>query len=620
MPTKSADSPTQRYTRLQQELAAGWNTWDVYSMVRHVLLPQGLCVSLGFKDYATGRFLAAALTGRHGDEVEHVRPGPRSYDGRYTSLTLDWSGIQVRIESCADNDGLIVIVTPLSMPAAGLRPKAMIIGVNFLWNQPGSVRAVDADLVAVAGDRTSVQVTCDGDRGRDRNVPFTGAYVVITLGDRPITICAGRSRSAPDALACLATAREQTSNALMATVSGRASIAEAVQSALAWNTIFEPDGRRVISPVSRVWSCNQGGWVLFCWDTYFAALLAAATGNRELAYANLVEITRHATESGFVPNTTNGHGFVTLDRSQPPVGAITLLELYRQYHDEWIVELVFDALVKWNRWWPANRRSGNALAWGSNAYAPVVGNEWETPEKGVGRRFGGSLESGMDNSPAYDECAFDTATSTLALEDVGLTSLYVADCEALAELASVIGRVAEQQELLARAGQYRTAVRAMWCDDLDIFACRSTTNGEFIAKLTPTNFYPLLLEGLVTPLQAERMLKRYFDDATYFGGEWLLPSCPRNDPAFAEQHYWRGRIWPPHVYLVWQALRRSGQRERAERLAENASAMLEREWRLHGHVHENYSAVDGHGCGYRWSDPLYHWGALLGLPSLSSKG
>ena len=604
------------YAHVQARLATGWNTWDVHSMTRHVLLPQGLCVSLGFKDYATGKFLPAALTGRHGEEVETVRPGARTYDGRYTNLTLEWSGVYVRIESSANARDLIIIVTPLSAPHAGLRRKALIICVGFLWNYAGMVSREKDDFIAVSGDNVSARVTCDAPRVIDRNVPVSGQFAVIPINENPITICAGRNRTFTESRSVLDDARDHMVADNKRLCLTNPPVAEAVKSALAWDTIFDPDGQRVISPVSRVWSSNQGGWVLFCWDTYFAALLAAATGNRELAYANLVEITRHATDAGFVPNTTNGHGFVTRDRSQPPVGSFALLELYRRYGERWIVELLFDALLKWNRWWPVARGAGRALAWGSNAYNPVVGNEWESAEKGVGQRFGAALESGMDNSPAYDGVEYDRSTSALALQDVGLTSLYAVDCEALAELALAIGRLDAREELLLRLKHFGEAVQGLWCEELRIFACRSTVTGQFNARLTPANFYPWLVKGLVTPQQTQQMLERYINDPQFFGGDWLIPSCPRSDPAFPEQHYWRGRIWPPHVYLVWLGLYRSGQTDAADRLKANAAAILQSEWNLHGHVHENYCANTGQGCGYRWSDPLYHWGGLLGLPVL----
>ena len=40
-----------------------------------------------------------------------------------------------------------------------------------------------------------------------------------------------------------------------------------------------------------------------------------------------------------------------------------------------------------------------------------------------------------------------------------------------------------------------------------------------------------------------------------FWGEWVVPSSPRNDPAFKDQNYWRGRIWGPMNFLVYLGLR-----------------------------------------------------------------
>jgi hypothetical protein len=55
---------------------------------------------------------------------------------------------------------------------------------------------------------------------------------------------------------------------------------------MAWNTIYDPTANRVITPVSRYWNTFFGGnYVLFCWDTYFGAYVAALD-NKNLAYAN----------------------------------------------------------------------------------------------------------------------------------------------------------------------------------------------------------------------------------------------------------------------------------------------------------------------------------------------
>ena len=50
-----------------------------------------------------------------------------------------------------------------------------------------------------------------------------------------------------------------------------APIVDAIETTLGWDTIYEPEKQRVVSPVSRLWSVGWGGYVLFDWDTFFAA-------------------------------------------------------------------------------------------------------------------------------------------------------------------------------------------------------------------------------------------------------------------------------------------------------------------------------------------------------------
>ncbi len=46
-----------------RRLARGWNTWNVRSVLSHVLLPEGFSISLGIKLYSTGRCLREVLLG-----------------------------------------------------------------------------------------------------------------------------------------------------------------------------------------------------------------------------------------------------------------------------------------------------------------------------------------------------------------------------------------------------------------------------------------------------------------------------------------------------------------------------------------------------------------------------
>jgi neutral trehalase len=233
----------------------------------------------------------------------------------------------------------------------------------------------------------------------------------------------------------------------------------------------------------------------------------------------------------------------------------------------------------------------------------------------VGTKQGAMYESGLDNSPMFDAAAFDAATGRLLQADAGLMGLYVADCDALAEIAGILGRTKERDELTARATRYRERLRTLWDDAAGIFVNRDLKTGAASPRLSPTNFYPLLARA-ATPPQAERMIREQLLNPEHFGGHWVLPSISRSDPAFKDQEYWRGRVWGPMNYLVYLGLQNYAAPGARRELADKSRALFELEWREHGHVHENYNAITGSGDDVTSSDRFYHWGALLALISL----
>jgi len=96
-----------------------------------------------------------------------------------------------------------------------------------------------------------------------------------------------------------------------------------------------------------------------------------------------------------------------------------------------------------------------------------------------------------------------------------------------------------------------------------------------------------------------------------------MPSIARNDPAFKDQNYWRGRIWGPMNYLVYLGLANYGAADRdvasvRQGFAGTSYSLFLKEWTEKGHVHENYNAITGTGDDVTSSDRFYHWGALLG--------
>lgn len=598
------------YESLQAQLALGWNTWHTRSVLSHVLLPDGLALNLGIKEYAERRYLGEALIGRRGEGDEQIRPGPRTYDGGYTELHLVWRSLEVRVQSATEGEDLVVWVTPLS---THLKAPLLVVQPGMLWNRPGTITAQDDGLTGCLPART-VLIYGTAVGAADPYIPAQAPYLAMPLAG-PVGISTGRPRTSAEIEAIVG--RAQAARVAQSAACGDlAEVYDAVQTCLAWDTVYEPERGRVVSPVSRLWNVNWGGYVLFCWDTYFAAYMAALD-NRALAFANAIEITREKTEAGFIPNFGTVSDLKSRDRSQPPVGALICREIYRRYPERWFLEEVFDDLLAWNRWWVRHRRQGNLLCWGSAPYPPRAGAHWEI--EGVNGRFGAALESGLDNSPMYDDIPFDPQSHLMALHDVGLNGLYAMDCEALADMARVLGRQAEAGELDRRTAIWRRQIRSLWNEERGIYLNRRTDTGAWSDRLAPTLFYPLLGRA-ASPAQAQRLIDEHFYNPDEFWGEWIAPSIARNDPAYAEQTYWRGRIWAPLNFLLYLGLRRYNLPQARADLAARSQALLLKEWRVRGHVHENYNADTGEGCDVHNSDRFYHWGGLLGTIAMIEAG
>lgn len=584
-------------------LKKGWNTWNVRSVLSHVCLPEGFAISLGIKTYTTGRCLREALIGRKGEKEEKIIPGEHAYDGSFTSLELEWSDARIKVETAVDEDDWFAEVSLLN---SQVKTPALTIEGAVLWNREGFVNRVNDTLVISSSEKTFI-VSATGETCNDEPVvEISSPYLLVSL-DKPVTISTNPQRL-NEAGAIISRKKAE----YLASRKELSEVHHAMQICLAWDTIYDPFKDRIISPVSRLWSCSSGGWTLFDWDTYFAAWMAGIE-NKELAYANAIAITEEITENGFIPNFAHPSGFKSRDRSQPPVGSITVQALCDMFDENVLAEKLFDSLLVWNRWWPENRDCEGYLCWGSNPYEPICGNLWET--HGVNERFGGALESGLDNSPMYDDVPFDKDKHLLMLADVGLMALYIADCHSLADLATRIGRNDVVDELKSRAEKYSEKLKTMWCEKTGMFLNKNLVTDKYCPRLSPTHFYPLIAK-VATQEQAQRMIDEHFFNPEEFAGEWILPSIARNDPAYPDQRYWRGRIWAPMNFLVYLGLCNYNLPAARKELVEKSENLLLKEWVEKGHVHENYHADTGTGCDIGSSDAFYHWGGLLGLISV----
>jgi len=597
------------YQRIQNRLQQGWNTWNTSSVLQQVLLPQGFAINLAFKQhyFLEEQYLANALIGRRGDFSEIVRPGPHAYDGSYTQLEIQWEGLDARIETAHAGKDLVIMISPNSIPHDRMK---VIIESGMLWNRQGNLSRKINQLKAVCPGKIIKVFTTSAPVDDDPYIDVKTPYLAVWL-DGEIGISTGKKRT----LVEIKKAIEIQKVRLQAEAEKFGELADAyiaVQAGIAWNLIYEPKFDRVISTVGRLWNEEYGGFCTFGWDNFFLAYMSGLA-SRDLAFSNVIEHLRGKTRQGFIPNDNRGNGSKSFDRSQPPVGGIMVKEVYKTYPEDWFLKATFDDLLGWNRWWHRSRNNEGLLSYGSSpADNPFNEPVFET-------KTAAGYESGMDDSPMYIGVPFNKKKHTLELQDVGLTSLYIADCRALAEMAGILKRKKEQKELESRAKQYALKMDELWSPEFGAYLNYRTDVDSLSTRVSPTLFYPLMAK--VGNDEKNEIIMEHFYNPEEFYGEWMLPSTTRDDPTFSRQRYWKGAIWPPLNFLTYLSLRQAGYTDAATELSEKSLKLIMTEWTRKGYVSENYSAITGTGDDSRLSSDRFHsWGALFGIMSFIENG
>ncbi len=594
------------YDLLRQRTNFGWNTWNTRNVLSYSHLPEGFTINLCIKDFRGTDTLRESLVGRHGENEEVIFPGQRSYDGSSTRLTLKYLDLSIDVRTVVAEDEQYILLTPLK---TGRKTPALIIEACLLWGKDGSVGKQGNRLFGDCGGQ-HFEIYTNGTPMPLQHTASLGPYIAVPL-DNPIVIST-RPCTIEDAENLYQAASEKLDEE-----NRRFGVHwesnTAMKTCLAWDTIYEPEHNRVCSPVSRIWNNNWGGYVLFDWDTYFAALMASVE-NKELAQLNAIAITDEVTERGFIPNFGAANGLKSRDRSQPPVGSFVCMEIYKKWPEKWFLQRVYPTLLGWNRWFADNRMTGEGyLCWGSDPYEPV--NDMWVECNNVHDWQGAAFESGLDNSPMYDGMAFNENTHLMLLADVGLMGLYIMDCRNLAQMARIVGDEAAIGELEARKYQVEQAMDTLWDEEFGLYLNRNLSDGTLSRRISPTNFYALHSDR-ISEDRKKRMMAEHFYNPEEFWGEYILPTIARNDPGYPDNDYWRGRIWAPTNFLCYAAMKHAGLKAECGDLARKSEELILKEWRLHGHVHENYDCGTGMGCGLKNSDKFYHWGGLLSYIAL----
>jgi hypothetical protein len=151
-------------------------------------------------------------------------------------------------------------------------------------------------------------------------------------------------------------------------------------------------------------------------------------------------------------------------------------------------------------------------------------------------------------------------TSSFQVGDVLFTAIFAAACDLLAEIADQFGTQTEAAEVREYAVAARSAVFAGVDPETGLAADWDMRTGAPLKTETCAGFAPLICGG--APAELRRQQVELLLGPRWAGHpdlKWKLPpSTSPHSPQFDPECYWRGPVWPVFTWLLYWALRRSG--------------------------------------------------------------
>ena len=339
---------------------------------------------------------------------------------------------------------------------------------------------------------------------------------------------------------------------------------------LLWNSQVDPYGplTRPAIYMSKFWMNN-----IWAWDNCFNAL-AIAEADPDLAWNQLMLFFDHQDPNGMIPDSVNDLEAIYCFNKPPIYG--------------WIIHKMVDKIgLK------------KSLPYLRRLYKPVsLLTDWwynlrDFDGDGMPQYHHGN-DSGLDNATAFDQ-GYPT-------EGADLAAHLVLQMEGLAFMADALGKRNSAKRWHKRAEKALARLLSKGTKDKHFF---SPLDGKDEAPETQSllNYLPMEL-GHRLPKDIRKSLVADLAPGGTFLTDYGLATEAINSPKYEPDGYWRGPIWAPSTYLIFDGLVDAGETQLARTIAERFCDMCVKDpgfW-------ENYDALTGKGLrcpGYTWTASVF---------------
>jgi hypothetical protein len=319
---------------------------------------------------------------------------------------------------------------------------------------------------------------------------------------------------------------------------------------------------------------------LWLWDAAFVSQVLRYSDSDWASRMLEAVLFQQNPATGLVPHWSTPRSRTEI--SQPPLLSWAALRLYTNDGGKAFLERAYPRLAALHRWFIKNRTRPDGLPF------------WKQPD-----------ESGMDNSPAFDD-------NTDA--HVDLVAELFADAGCLAEIAGILGKEDDRREWQQQEQTWRKRMSRYWDAEGQFYF---PLKGE---KRLPVygvqGFFPLWDPQL--PADRRAALLARLKDPAEFWTQFPVPSVSLKSPQFMQPKwfantygspetgqrigdrlvdytsvYWRGPVWVFSNAIIYEGLRRSGEFPTANALGERMVHMMFEAAKHGGMLWENFDPRDG---------------------------